>query len=138
MENKFDFRLSHTYGELNHGKEWTFSCPEPQINIDIFVFYPFNESNSSFAYWTASYNGLCNKMIYKKCRWGFSKFNLTTFDMYEQTFRTVSLEFIIERYGKDYMIPKKYNYFESLKILPNLLPDYKNGTESETLQKKTR
>jgi hypothetical protein len=130
MEKKFHFQLSHSYGQIDHGQEWTFSCPKSQINIDIFVFYPYNETNSSFAYWAASYNGLCNEMIYEKCRWTFSKFNLTTFEMYERKFNIVSLEFIIERYGKDYMIPKKYDYFESLKILPNLIMEYKNQTKS--------
>jgi len=130
MEKKFHFQLSHSYGQLDHGQEWTFSCPQSLINIDIFVFYPFKKENSSFAYWAASYNGLCDDMIYKKCRWGFPKFNLTTFEMYDKKFDIVSLEFIIERYGKDYMIPKNYDYFQSLEILPNLIPEYKNQTKT--------
>jgi hypothetical protein len=74
-------------------------------------------------------------MIYKKCRWGFSDFNLTTFKMYGKKFNIVSLEFIIERYGKDYLMPKKYDYFESLKILPNLIPEYINQTTNVTSSK---
>jgi hypothetical protein len=139
MEKKFHFRLSHSYGRLDHGQEWTFSCPQSQISIDIFVFYRFKEENSSFAYWTASYNGLCNEMIYNKCRWGFPKFNLTTFEMHDKKFHIVPLEFIIERYGKDYMIPKNYTYFESLTILPNLIPEHKNKTKNvKSRSKKTK
>ena len=127
---KFHFALSHTYGQMDHGKEWTFLCPKSRINIDIFVYYPINERNSLYAYWTATYNGLCDEMIYGKCRWGFSKFNLTTFQMFGKTFNIVPLEFIIERYGHDYMIPKKYDYFKSLKILPNLILEYKDSKKN--------
>jgi hypothetical protein len=126
MKEKFNFKSTFSYGPLDHGKEWTFSCPKSGINIDIFVFYSFNETNSSYAYWSASYNSLCNKMIYKKCRWRFSDFNLTSFEMYGKVFDIVPIEFIIEQYGKDYMIPKTYSYQESLKFLPNLIPEYNN------------
>jgi hypothetical protein len=136
MKQKFHFQLIYSYGQLDHGQEWAFLCPESGIKIDIFVFYPMKEKNSLFAYWTASYNGLCNDMIYQKCRWGFPKFNLTTFEMYNKTFNIVPLEFIIEQYGKDYMIPKTYGYFESLEFLPNLIPEYKNQTKMLNLNEK--
>jgi hypothetical protein len=66
-------------------------------------------------------------MIYKKCRWGFSDFNLTTFDMYGKIFSIVPIGFIIEQYGNNYMTPKSYGYFESLNFLPNLIREYNKG-----------
>ena len=128
MIETFHFDLRHHYGKLDHGREWSFSCPISKIPIDIFVFYPLIESNQSSAYWTATYNGLCNRTLYKKCRWKFRRFNLTTFKIYKRQFRIVPLEFIEERYGKNYMIPTKYNYFESLEFLPNLIEEYDNKT----------
>lgn len=138
MKNKFHFKLAQTYGQFNHGKEWTFLCPNARINIDIFVFYPFNETgNFSYSYWAASYNGLCEHTIHRKCRWGFPEFNLTTFELLGKTFKIVSLDFIIERYGKDYRIPKKYDYFQSLTILPNLIPEYMNRSTTKSPRKKS-
>ncbi|CAF3116838.1 unnamed protein product [Rotaria socialis] len=125
MKEKFNFTLRNHYGEMNHGKEWSFACPKSNVPIDVFVFYPFMESKTkSSAYWSATYNGLCNKMKYKKCRWKFRKFNLVSFEMLNKTFSIVPIEFIVERYGENYRKPKQYGYFESLNILPNLIEEY--------------
>ena len=122
--NNFHFKLRHRYGQIDHGQEWGFLCPKSQIPIDIFVFYRLILSNKSSDYWAATYNGLCKKMIYKKCRWKFRKFNLTKFEMDGKQFNIVPIEFIKERYGIDYLIPTKYDYFQSLNILPNLIQEY--------------
>ncbi|CAF2731125.1 unnamed protein product [Rotaria sp. Silwood2] len=136
MRKKFHFNFLHHYGQIDHGQEWTFSCPKSNIPIDIFVYYRLNELNKSSDYWSATYNGLCNNMIYKKCRWRFKQFNLTTFEMFKRKFYIVPLEFIKERYGKNYMIPHKYDYFESLKFLPNLIEEYDVNTTNSKRKKK--
>jgi hypothetical protein len=138
MINIFDFKFRHRYGRIDHGQEWAFSCPKSRIPIDIFVFYHLVGSNHSSDYWTATYNDLCNKMIYKKCRWKFKKFNLSKFYIDEKRFYIVPLEFVIERYGKNYMIPKEYDYFQSLKILPNLIQEYRNNTNNIWWPKRNR
>ncbi|CAF1230319.1 unnamed protein product [Rotaria sp. Silwood1] len=134
MRKKFHFKFLHRYGRINHGQEWTFSCPKSKISIDIFVYYPLNELNKSSDYWSATYHGLCNNMIYKKCRWKFKQFNLTTFEMFKKKFYIVPIEFIEERYGKNYTIPHKYSYFESLKFLPNLIEEYNVDIENNKQQ----
>jgi len=125
LKNKYQLKLTSHYGQIKHGKEWTFACVEAKISVDIFLVYRYNETKYSFKYWAASYNDLCDKMIYGKCRWGFSDFNLTQVNVHGKDFQIVPLSFIIERYGQDYREPKRYNYFQSLRILPNLIKEYK-------------
>ncbi|CAF1163955.1 unnamed protein product [Rotaria sordida] len=130
MTNKFHFKYHYHYGRIDHGQEWRFSCPITHIPIDIFVYYSLDELNKTSDYWAATYNGLCNKMIYKKCRWKFKKFHLITFKMFKKKFYIVPVEFIEERYGKNYTTPHKYGYFESLQLLPNLIQEYNINTTS--------
>ncbi|CAF5040075.1 unnamed protein product [Rotaria sp. Silwood1] len=106
MRKKFHFKFLHRYDELNKSSD----------------------------YWSATYHGLCNNMIYKKCRWKFKQFNLTTFEMFKKKFNIVPIEFIEERYGKNYTIPHKYSYFESLKFLPNLIEEYNVDIENNKQQ----
>ncbi|CAF3865351.1 unnamed protein product [Rotaria sp. Silwood1] len=96
--------------------------------------YIRDELNKQSDYWSATYHGLCNNMIYKKCRWKFKQFNLTTFEMFKKKFNIVPIEFIEERYGKNYTIPHKYSYFESLKFLPNLIEEYNVNIENNKQQ----
>lgn len=125
LRDNYRLKILSNYGQIKHGKEWTFVCVDSAIHIDIFFFYEYNETKYSFKYWAASYNGLCEKMIYRKCRWGFSDFNLTQVNIKGYDAQIVPLSFVIERYGKDYMKPKRYSYFQSLKILPNLMKEYR-------------
>ncbi|CAF4922530.1 unnamed protein product, partial [Rotaria sp. Silwood1] len=136
MEKKFHFQFRRNYGRIDHGQEWAFSCPKSNIPIDIFVYYPLNELNKSSDYWSATYNGICNNMIYKKCRWRFKRFSLTKFRMFNRKFYVVPIEFIVERYGKNYTIPHQYDYFQSLTFLPNLIKEYSvNITNSKQKSK---
>jgi hypothetical protein len=89
-----------------------------KMYFGIFILYHENlTNNETFSRWTASYNGLGNKLRYHKCRWWFSDFKPNTFEMYGQ-------RFLLEQYGPQYMIPRKYGYFESLKFLPNLIDEH--------------
>lgn len=121
MIRKSHFKFLHRFGEINHGQEWAYRCPNANINLDIFVFYHLNKTSD---YWTATYTGLCDKMRYKKCRWKFRKFQIKTLKILEETFSIVPLTFIKERYGNNYRIKKDYDYHESLKFLPNLIEEY--------------
>ena len=135
MKEKFNFTLRFNHGKLDYGKEWTFICPIIEVKMDIFFFYPLNGTNLSAGYWTATYFGLCDSMINKTCRWKFSAFNLTAFEMYGKTFYVVPVEYLIEHYGSDYMIPKTYGYFESLYFLPNLIREFNNRTTTRVSRK---
>ena len=91
----------------------------------LFVFYHADSANHEiFAWWTASYNGICNDMRYRKCRWWFSEFEPVTFTMYHRYFQIVSQQFLTEQYGSYWMIPRTYGYLESLKFLPNLINEH--------------
>ncbi|UJR07354.1 hypothetical protein I4U23_011640 [Adineta vaga] len=116
------FQLLVNYGNRSHGQGWTLACPRSKLHFGIFVFYHANLlQNETFTWWTASYNGRCNKMKYRKCCWWFSDFQPMIFQMYKQYFRIAPKQFLVEQYGPDWMIPKRYGYHESLKFLPNLI-----------------
>ena len=46
MTETFHFNLQHQYGKLDHGREWSFSCPISKISIDIFCFLSSNPIQS--------------------------------------------------------------------------------------------
>ena len=119
------FKLLHTYGNMSHGQGWTLACPRSQLHFGIFVFYRANPvNNETFAWWTASYNGPCSRMRYRKCRWWFSDFAPERLTMYERHFRVAPVPFLVEQYGTEWMSPRQYGYFESLAFLPNLIDEY--------------
>lgn len=119
---KCGFQLLVRYGNMTHGQGWTLECPRSKVHFGVFVFYPAN--NETFAWWTASYNGLCNSMRYQKCRWWFSDFQPVTFNMYHRHFQIVPKQFLIEQYGSRWMSPRSYGYSESLTFLPNLIKEH--------------
>ncbi|CAF0888188.1 unnamed protein product [Didymodactylos carnosus] len=121
---RFNFKLLYIYGKIDHGQGWTFTCPVSNIYFGIFVFYP-ERINETDTWWCASYNGRCNKLRYKKCRWRFQPFQLEQITLYEHTFQIVPISFIEEKYqGQKWKIPKKYGYAESLNLSSNLVIEY--------------
>jgi hypothetical protein len=121
---QYGFRILSQYGRREHGQEWTLTCPRSAVRFDIFVFYPSDpKANETFAWWTASYNGLCNKMRFGKCRWRFSQFRLDTFQLRNKQFHIVPTSFLVEQYGPQWTVPKDYDYFNSLTFLPNLIKE---------------
>lgn len=122
---KHGFKLFSRYGNMTHGQGWTLTCPRSKLHFGIFVFYHGDiVKNETFAWWTASYNGPCNNMRYRKCRWWFSEFEPTTFEMYDRYFQIVPTQFLIEQYGTNWIFPKRYGYFESIEFLPNLINEH--------------
>ncbi|CAF1296545.1 unnamed protein product [Adineta ricciae] len=116
------FKLYTKYGNRTHGQGWTLLCPKTKLHFGIFVFYHSNAlENETFSWWTASYNGLCNQMKYRKCRWWFSDFQPLALQMYGKSFQIAPKQFLVEQYGPKWMTPQRYGYFESLEFLPNLI-----------------
>lgn len=122
---KNDFKLLAEYGNMTHGQGLIFACPRSAVHFGVSVFYHADPANNeTFGWWTATYNGLCDKMRYRKCRWRFPKFYPVTFKMYDRYFQIVPKQFLVEHYGPRWIIPQKFSYFESLKLLPNLIREH--------------
>lgn len=119
------FSLISRYGTTEFGREWTFSCPQSLSHLDIFVFYPPLEAdrNSSikFSRWCASYNGICNSNRFRLCRFHFSSIALESFRIENRSFNIVDRTFLAEAYGASWRKHFKYDYFESLTFIPNLI-----------------
>ena len=118
------FRRLSTYGSLHDGHEWTFKCPSTNTHLDIFVFYPpllSDPKSASFAWWSASYNGICGRKRYRKCRWQFSSFTPEQMEINNMSFLVAPQKFLVEQYGTSWTVPRAYGYHESLSFPPNLI-----------------
>ena len=124
--SSYRFRCLSTYGTVHHGQEWTFMCPSVNVKLDIFVFYPplkSDPTSPTITWWSASYNGECNKKRFKKCRWQFSSFVPETLNISNISFSIVPESFLVEQYGKNWTKPIAYTYHDSISFLPNLIKE---------------
>jgi GR25 family glycosyltransferase involved in LPS biosynthesis len=105
------FKLKHRLGSLETGYEVSFTHSETNVNIDIFVYY----TEKDFI-WSPSFFGLCDNAKNKMCRWKFSPFNLKKIEFLNRMFNIPDNPelYLTESYGKDWKIPKKFNYTQGL------------------------
>ena len=105
------FKLKHRLGNLKTGYEISFTHPETNVNIDIFIHY----IEKDFI-WCTSFFGICDNTKNKMCRWKFSLFNLKKIEFLNIKFNIPSNPelYLTEHYGLDWKIPKKFNYTEGL------------------------
>lgn len=105
------FHLIHRLGSLenNGGYEISVKLPETGVSLDIFLFYKKDNY-----IWSASYFGLCNKTKNKMCRWKFRPFKLKQVLFLNKFFYIPSDEFLVDQYGDDWHLPKKFSYEEGL------------------------
>jgi len=108
------FKFRHEFGKLEESYECTFIHKETNISIDIFIFYKI--PNKKKYYYSSSHTRQCNNTKEGYCKWGryirgFKqiKFNKNIYNIPKNT-----NEFLINLYGKDWRIPKKFNYYEGL------------------------
>lgn len=119
------FTLISKAGSVDFGREWSFHCPATTIRFDIFTFYPaLNEdrnSSTTFNWWVATYDGLCNYRKYKRCRWHYLALDLESIHLGNYTFNILNKQFLIDSYGDSWTIPQEFTYLESLEFLPNMI-----------------
>lgn len=114
-----EFSLIHKLGKRKFGYELSFYHHLTKTKIDIFVFYNDLESEK---YWYATYFGRCRKKKYGCCRYFFDKFDLIKVKFIGKKFYIPFSpeKYLVQLYGNDWMIPKKYNYSQGIK------KEYKN------------
>ena len=106
----FEFRKK--FGELDKNYECSLVHTKTRIPIDIFIFYKIKDD----LYYTSTHTGKCDKTKYGFCKWarhlrGFKKVNFM--DVKYNVPKNTE-EYLEESYGKDWMTPKKFNYYEGL------------------------
>ena len=110
MENE-GFEVYAQLGKINRGFEFKFS--KNDISLDIFWVYP-GEYRGKKYFILSSYYGDCNKYKYKTCVWGYSPYNVEKVKFLGEKYEVVPKKTLVDMYGKDWEIPKKFDYFEGV------------------------
>lgn len=118
--NTNKFKLHKKYGEKNkRNLEFTFK----HINgtkIDIFIYYKIKDN----FYYSSSFNDICSRKKEGFCKWGRHIDGFKEIEFYEKKYLIPSNveQHLIDSYGEDFMIPKKFNYSQGLRgLYKNLL-----------------
>ena len=103
------FNLYKRYGNINSGYEISFIHPLSKVKIDLFLHY-YDPSNNKM--WCVSSDN--KNKIYK---WGYTPFKLILIQFLNNSFYIPEdyEKYLIESYGKDWKIPKNFNYEEGIK-----------------------
>jgi len=101
-------------GKLTESLELTYRHKNG-INIDLFLYYPVNDGKDNYFY-TATFEGICNSKKEGYCKWGGHINGFKTVEFMGNTYNVPSNteEFLEEYYGKNWRIPIKSNYIDSL------------------------
>lgn len=121
------FKLKHILGKLDNGFEISFTFKKHDINIDIFFIYEGVYRGKNL-YILASYFGNCNNYDNKQCIWGYRPYKVQTINFLGDTYDVVPRKTLVDMYGKDWKIPKKFDYFEGIQSggYKGLIRDYYN------------
>ena len=86
--------MKHAYfGDIDHGKEYSFIHKKTNVRIDLYIFYEEDDY-----LWTATYaHPLCNKMKYSKCRLKYIKFKQKEIKFWGDIYHIVPKKFLEEQ-----------------------------------------
>ena len=107
------FRLHRSLGKLNESYEMCFKHTNGTC-IDIFIYYPVKDKKDY--YYCASFYGICNSKREGYCKWGNHIRGLKSVKFMNEKYLVPSNteEYLIESYGKDWRVPKKFSYFQGI------------------------
>lgn len=113
------FKFNKEFGNLKDCYECSFIHKATNTPIDIFIFYKIKDD----LYYSASHTGICNYTKYGYCKWGRHLRGFKYINFMNESYRVPANtdEFLVESYGKDWNIPKQFNYTDGI-----LLGHYKN------------
>lgn len=109
MDNGFN--INGHEGILKRGYE--LQVEKNNIPLDIFWVYDGEYRNKKY-YLISSYYGDCDKLRYKTCVWGYRPYRVQNIKFLGYNYKVVPKKTLIDMYGKDWKIPKKFGYFEGI------------------------
>lgn len=123
-KNGFELYQGSSRGRINFGKEITFQHISTGVDLDIFFVYKENVSGKLLSrrhsnkkreiFWVASYGQKCDNMKYKFCRWFYAPYKPVKVLLLGEEYYSMPIKSLVNAYGKDWRIPKKYTYDEGL------------------------
>jgi phosphorylcholine metabolism protein LicD len=111
------FTFIRSYGKLEDSYKCTFvHCNG--IPINIYLYYPMQQSGSYNYYYAVSFLGICDNKPKKFCKWGHTISGLSVVQFMNEEYKIPSNtdEYLTEIYGLDWKIPKYFSYVDGLGI----------------------
>ena len=128
---KNGFYVKKKFGILKRGKEIQFYNKKNKVPLDIFWVYKKKYRNKEY-FWVASYYGECNKMKYKICAWAYNPYELKKKNFMGKKYDVVPVQTLVDMYGEDWKILKKFDYFEGIEEhYKGLIPDFFNPIKTD-------
>lgn len=117
------FQFVTKLGKLEENFELQFEMND--IGFDIFWINEGKYRGDKY-YIFASYYGLCDNLPKKRCIWGVRPYKIQRIKFLGETYNVVPTKTLVDSYGKDWKVPKKFSYEEGLQTgaYRGLLTDY--------------
>lgn len=123
------FIVEDTLGKLSRGFELKFYDDTYEIPLDIFWVYQGHYRGEDY-YILSSYYGKCDDLPNKACVWAYRPYNTIKIKFLGNTYNVMPVKTLIDAYGKDWKVPKKFGYYEGLESgYKSLTIDYYNPKE---------
>ena len=122
---KEGFSVDERLGKLDRGYEIQFE--KDGVPLDIFWVY-HGEYRGKEYHVVSSYFGKCDTYKHKACVWGYRVYDVKPMTFLGEIYDTVPVKTIVDMYGKDWKIVKKYSYEDSIDQghAKGLIKDYYN------------
>ena len=124
------FEIRNKLGKIDRGYEIQFE--KNGISLDIFWIY-IGEYRGKIYYILSSYFGECEKLMYKTCVWGYRPYKVQTINFLGTKYKVVPEKTLVDMYGADWHILKKFNYEEGITEggYKGFLKDYYNPRSTD-------
>jgi hypothetical protein len=107
------FELDDKLGTLKRGFELKFWDAETEIPLDIFWVYEAMYRGKKY-YILSSYYDKCDNFKHKACVWAYRPYKTVKMDFLGHKYNVLPTKTLVDAYGKDWKIPKKFSYSEGL------------------------
>ena len=131
---KNGFELNTVLGKMKSGKELKFTHIQTDVPLDIFWVYEGEYRGKKYAI-IATYYGLCDTFPRKQCIWGYKPYKTVPINFLGTEYQIFPKSSLIDMYGTDWNIPKKFGYFEGLAgAYKGLIRDYHSPRKNDDVK----
>ena len=132
---KYGFYLQERLGKLTRGFELQFVHDPTDVSLDIFWVYK-NSYRGKDYYILHSYFGKCEQYKYKACVWAYRPYQTVEMNFLGNMYNVMPIETLVDAYGDDWRIPKKFGYEQGLDGgYQSLVPDFYQPKDEKKVDK---
>jgi hypothetical protein len=123
------FTVKTKLGKLSRGREIQFE--KNDVPLDILWTYPGKYRGKDYYIYT-TYYGMCNDLKYEQCVWSLRPYKTEKIKFLGETYDTFPTKSLVDMYGKDWNVVKKFNYWQGLDGgYKGFLKDYYNPIKTD-------